>query len=422
MVDLKLKSIKIRRWMKFQQVNLAFPDKGLVLVQGVNTASGGALLSVGSGKTGVGEAISRTLLGVTGRFNTLKQFSTDKNGNTYVRLEAELFGKMLVVESGYKCKELSATGEALRYHYDSKTVERGTIQQTRDELSNLLGVSPLLASWTAFIDGDSIRFNKLGQADSVELVMSSLRQPPWSQYHEASKKVLGAFRRALTQTETTHQNAAATAKNTEALVDQAKREVATERTRYNEAKQQNDDQIKRLKKAINTKKQQVEAANLEMADIAKKLKLMETQRAEAAHKLEIKLHEVEDALHAAEEARKPLNDAKFRADQKVTEARVAHNNYASAAKECPTCKRPMGKIDQTYLQELADHWRDVKAVADKAGVAATTAEQKVVTLNTQYREISRQHREVSAKQDVDNLADRHEELEIAGSSSGGQIH
>jgi len=422
MVDLKLKSIKIRRWMKFQQVNLAFPDKGLVLVQGVNTASGGALLSVGSGKTGVGEAISRTLLGVTGRFNTLKQFSTDKNGNTYVRLEAELFGKMLVVESGYKCKELSATGEALRYHYDSKTVERGTIQQTRDELSNLLGVSPLLASWTAFIDGDSIRFNKLGQADSVELVMSSLRQPPWSQYHEASKKVLGAFRRALTQTETTHQNAAATAKNTEALVDQAKREVATERTRYNEAKQQNDDQIKRLKKAINTKKQQVEAANLEMADIAKKLKLMETQRAEAAHKLEIKLHEVEDALHAAEEARKPFNDAKFRADQKVTEARVAHNNYASAAKECPTCKRPMGKIDQTYLQELADHWRDVKAVADKAGVAATTAEQKVVTLNTQYREISRQHREVSAKQDVDNLADRHEELEIAVSSAGGQIH
>ena len=46
-VDLKLKSLTIRNWMKFKDVTLNFPEKGLVLVQGVNTASGGALLSVG---------------------------------------------------------------------------------------------------------------------------------------------------------------------------------------------------------------------------------------------------------------------------------------------------------------------------------------------------------------------------------------
>ena len=422
MVDLKLKRVSIRNWMKFRHVELDLPEKGLVLVQGVNTASGGALLSVGSGKTGIGEAISRTLLGVNGRFNTLKQFSTDKSGNTYVRLEAELFDKPLVVESGYKCKELSSTGEALRYHYDNKTVERGTIQQTREELSNLLGVSPLLASWTVFIDGDSIKFNKLGQADSVELVMASLRQPPWSQYHEQSKKVVGAFRRALAQTEATHQNAASAAQSAQAALEQVKREVATERTRYEAAKRQNDEQVQRLKKAINSKKQKVEEAKLEMAEIAKKLKLMEDQRAAEAHKLEIKLHEIEDKLHAAEEARQPFNDAKWKADQKVTEARVAYNNYAGAAKECPTCKRPMGKIDENHLAALKAKWVEAKAAADLAATAAAGAEQKVVTLNTQYRQISQQHREVSAKQDVDALADRHEELEIALSSAGEEIH
>lgn len=422
MVDLKLKRVSIRNWMKFRHVELDLPEKGLVLVQGVNTASGGALLSVGSGKTGIGEAISRTLLGVSGRFNTLKQFSTDKSGNTYVRLEAELLGKALVVESGYKCKELSPSGEALRYHYDNKTVERGTIAQTRDELSNLLGVSPLLASWTAFIDGDSIKFNKLGQADSVELVMSSLRQPPWSQYHEQSKKVLGAFRRAIAQTEATHQNAASAVQNAQAALEQIKREVATERARFEAAKRQNDEQLQRLHRAINTKKQKVEEAKVEMADIAKKLKIMEDQRAAESHKLEIKLHEIEDKLREAEETRKPFNDAKWKADQKVTEARVAYNNYAGAAKECPTCKRPMGKIDEHHLQALGDKWNEAKAAAEKAATAAAAAEQKVVTLNTQYRQISQQHRQASAKQDVDALADRHEELDIAVSSAGEEIH
>lgn len=422
MVDLKLKSVLIRNWMKFRRVQLDFPEKGLVLVQGVNTASGGALLSVGSGKTGIGEAISRTLLGVDGRFKSLKQYSTDKSGNTYVRLEVELLGKPLVVESGYRCKELSTTSEALQYTYDGKVVQRGTIQQTRDELSNLLGISPLLASWTAFIDGDSIKFNKLGQADSVELVMSSLRQPPWSQYFEASKRTLGTFRRSYAQTETTHQNAAAAVQAAQAALDQTKQAMVAERQRYEQAKAENDAHLSRLQKAVSAKKHQITEAKTEMAGIAKKLKLMENQRAETSHKLEIELHRIEDEIHAAEQARKPFNDAKWKADQKVTEARVAYNNYANAAKECPTCKRPMGKIDPARLQELQELLDAAKAAATKAATAQAGAEQKVVTLNTQYREISRQHREASAKGDVDALADRNEELEIEISSATEQIH
>ena len=163
MADLKLKKVTIRNWMKFRNVELEFPDRGLIMVTGQNNASGGALQSVGSGKTGIGEAISRTLLGVSGRFNYAKQFSSHQKGDTYVKVEAELFSKPLVVELGYKCPELSTTAEALRFSYDGgKPIERALIAETRAELTKLIGVPSLLATWTVFVDGDNLKFNKLG--------------------------------------------------------------------------------------------------------------------------------------------------------------------------------------------------------------------------------------------------------------------
>lgn len=422
MVDLKLKRVSIRNWMKFGHVALEFPEKGLVLVQGVNTASGGALLSVGSGKTGLGEAISRTLLGTDGRFNSLKQCSTDKAGNTYIKLEAELFGKPLIVESGYRCKELSTTGDALRYHYDGKQIERGKIEQTRAELSRLLGVSPLLANWTVFIDGDSIKFNKIGQADSVELVMASLRQPPWNKYHEASKNVLGQFRRGMAATETTHSTAAAAVQTAHSEYLLAVRQAETENTKYQQAVAENAAHIQRYQKAINTKKKQITDAKAEVADIAKKLKLMEQQQAEKSHQLEIELHDTEDAISAAEKARKPFNDAAYHAACKQSVAQTAYNNYANAAKDCPTCRRPMGKLDPNHLEELAAALEDAKAAHQKATKKQAEAEQNVVTLNGTYRKLSQQLRATSQKDDLDSLADRNEELDIAISSATETIH
>lgn len=422
MVDLKLKHVAIRNWMKFRHVALDFPEKGLVLVQGLNTASGGALLSVGSGKTGIGEAISRTLLGVTGRFNTLKQFSTDKAGDTYVKLEVELHGKPLLVEMGYRCAELSPSGEALRYRYEGKTIERGKIDQTRAELSRLLGVSPLLAEWTAFVDGDSIKFNRIGQAECVELVMASLRQPPWHEYHESAKKTLGAFRRTMAGVEATHVNAAANMRAAKDRLVEAKQQVKTALTDYVEAIASNKAQIARFQKAINDKKQKIAEAEAEKKDIAKKLKLMENERAATNHKLEIKLHDIEDKITEAETAREPLSEARNAAQQKVTEARVAFNNYKDAGKNCPTCQRPMGQIDPARLTALSAKLDAAKADSTKAGNAWVGAEQAVVTLNLQYREVSKEQKEVSARQEVENLADRDEELEIGIGSAESTIN
>ena len=71
MAQLKLKSIRIRNWAKIKESVIEFPDKGLVLVTGSNLASGGKMDSIGSGKTSLGEAISRALVGISGRSSKL---------------------------------------------------------------------------------------------------------------------------------------------------------------------------------------------------------------------------------------------------------------------------------------------------------------------------------------------------------------
>src|ERR1041385_1189868 len=103
MADLTLKQVKIRNWTTIREAELVFPDKGLVLVTGLNATSRGNMESIGSGKTSLGEAISRAMLGITGRYQHLGHYSPTQKGNLYVRLDLELNGQPLVVENGYKC-------------------------------------------------------------------------------------------------------------------------------------------------------------------------------------------------------------------------------------------------------------------------------------------------------------------------------
>jgi len=254
------------------------------------------------------------------------------------------------------------------------------------------------------------------------LVMASLRQPPWSDYHEASKATLGKFRRDMAVNEAAHKSAAAHVEGVREEVTAAKRTADSQRQKFEQATAQNDAEIRRYQKAVNTKTQRIDEAKKEMEGIAKKLKIMEDERAEASHKLEIKLHEIEDALREAEEARKPLTESYSAAQEKVVEARTAYNNYASAAKNCPTCNRPMGKIDPARLQELKDALEAAKGVSQKSGEKWQIAEQRVVDLNQSYRDTSRKHREMSGKQDVEDMAERHEELEQAVSNTLDEIH
>jgi DNA repair exonuclease SbcCD ATPase subunit len=421
MADLILRRLVLKNWACFQDVNIEFPSSGgLILVQGVNTASDGALMSVGSGKTCFGEAISRTLFDVPGRFSALKQYSTNKNGNTYVAVHAVYRGKPLLVEAGYKYKALNKTGEALRFTYADKQIECGTLQQTRQELQRLLQIPPLLASWTIHIDGDVIRFNQLSQADCVALVMGSLNQPPWDEYYEISKKSLGQFRQTLTESKYKCTASENTVQNLEKQLEQARQDLELAKKRYAEQCASVENQKNKIIHAINEISKAVAEIETKKNELRRKIKSMEADSAEEIHTLEIKIKDIQENLNAAETELNKIRQTGRRAELDLSKHKLEYEQYTKKQPNCPVCGRPMPKPDPAKLAELQQRLeasQKIKAQTDSEEIAAATglnalreqlktATAKLLALskNSQIKELSEQYEhcesEISQKEKI----------------------
>jgi len=410
MADLKLKRLKMRNWMKFRDVDLEFPDQGLILVQGLNTASGGALASVGSGKTAVGEALCRTLLGITGRFTSAKQYSLDKQGDLYVRLEAELLGKPLLVEAGYACDEFQSSGEALSYTHGGTRVERGRMQETRAQLAKLLGVSPQLADWTAFIDGERLKFNRLSQADSVSLVMAALRQPEWSSYFEILKKKSGEFQVTAAKDSQAHATAI------ENLTD-AQRDLDAAKDAYLAAKEEHQRNLDNHEAKINEVRQRkvnlenrLKEISAKMQEIKTQLKLMEDERAKKSHDIEINIHKVEDVLTALDDEKEKLLKTRDTRQETMSTTRTARQNYLSSAANCPTCNRPRGKLDPERQQELEAAYQKGCNAFNEINEQLSQLNEKIKAKQQSLRDLRKEFSEASASDEVKQLSDDYEDL------------
>ncbi len=414
MADLKLKKASFRNWMKFGNVQLDFPDRGLVMVTGLNSASGGSLQSVGSGKTGVGEAISRALLGVQGRFQYVKQFSTDKQGDTYVRVDATLHDKPLVVELGYKCEEMSKTGEALRFHYDGKTIERGLIAETRAELTRLIGVPPLLATWTVFVDGENLKFNKLSQADCVELVMTALRQPPWNEYHEQSKRAVGKFKQVLAKDEKAHEEASRRARETEQDCLDAKEDVAREQKDYTRRKAENERLLTEAQIAIDQKHKAIEQHQQEQEKINKKLQAIEQRQSVDYHNLEIQRNEIAERIQDCERHRSTRLDKREQALEVQLNTKQQYQTYEDSgkAKNCPTCGKPMtNKIDPKKLELLRQEYQQAEQHLSGARQEYDDNETAIKAETKLYAEVTEKLEALSTEKEVRELSEAYEDFE-----------
>lgn len=189
-MPLKLKNISIKNWLTIKDQHIEFPDYGLVIVNGVNNASNGKMSSVGSGKTALGEAIGRSVLGIDGRFSQLAYYSRHDKGDMHVTTASDLDGQPLVIDLGYKCKEMGCTGAALRYTLDGKVTERDRVEHTRNELDSVLGLDAELSRWTVYLDGGMLQFGDLSQRNAVDLLMRAMNQPPWDDlYVKAHQEV-----------------------------------------------------------------------------------------------------------------------------------------------------------------------------------------------------------------------------------------
>lgn len=418
MVDLKLKKVALRNWAKFGKVDMQFPDKGLVMVVGLNTASGGALQSVGSGKTALGEAFSRALLGVAGRFPRLGEFSTDKKGDMFVRVEADFLGKPLVVEMGYQCKELNPKGEGLRFTYDGQTIQRGLIKQTREELVKLLRVSPLLAGWTVFVDGRRMDFTRMDQSDSVELVMSALRQPPWQDYHENSKKAVASFKRTMAREEQAHEDADRRMRESNSAVNDAKASAATARQEFERRTHSNKLEARRIQQTVDSLNEAIETKRKRQKELDAAMKRVEETKAGTHHQLEIEQRTLQESIRECRLECRPLRDALSKASNKATEERTHYNSYKNARRECPTCKRAMGEgLDENHLASLKEAYDRAAAAVTNAQAAVSKKEEEETALTDKFDAVQEKIRTLAAQHDITEMSDEYETLDSNINSS-----
>lgn len=424
MADTKLKRITLRNWMKFRDAEIEFPEKGLVLVMGLNTASRGKMLSSGAGKTGFGEAICRTLLGTTGRFENLRKFSRDKKGDAYVKVETEHRGVPLIIETGYKCAELSKSGEALRYQYgDKKAVERSRMNETRDEIAAILGVSPLLSEWTVLVDGERLKFNQLSQEDSVNLVMAALAQPPWTHLFDRSKKIVNDFKITLENDENNHARAIRAQATAQDDVADAQEAYGAAKEDYDALVKSQKANVDRLTKSTQVKIGRIQPVKDKMAALKKKIEKIEVEKAEQQHKLEIARNDANDNYEAARNKRDDLLEKRASASSVYDAALATLEEMNGAPKVCPTCEKPW---DRGHAEA------EIKAQDKRVAEAKKKIETTVTNLAVFDAELAKlRQAKQAAQQNLDSLgaaeeltklSDDYQELEEELDEINGDLH
>jgi DNA repair exonuclease SbcCD ATPase subunit len=357
MSELKLRRVHIRNWMTIRQAELTFPKQGLVLVNGDNLASAGKMSSVGAGKTALGEALCRTLTGIDGRYTNLGHYSTHGKGNMYVRVETDLSQKPLVVELGHKCKEISPTGEGLRFKFDDQgIIERGYVRETRQELASAISVTPELAEWTVYIDGDRLRFNKQSERDSVGLLMAALQQPSWDKINEHSRKMLGNAQRDAESEETRLNWLKGEKERLEEAIKSALRTLQDEKDRIAEEEAKIAAQCTEVQNRLSIRQDHVAKLQARQAAIKSELKRLEVEGAAAYAQLEKKRLALNTDASTLQIKRNDLVEKKAKAFTAQQAQVKVLDEMRSIPDNCPTCGKPWDKAhsaDEIKKQELA---------------------------------------------------------------------
>ena len=423
MAELTLRQVTIRNWATIREAALAFPNKGVVLVTGVNATARGGMESVGSGKTSLGEAISKSLLGITGRYQHLGHFSPTQKGNLYVRLDLELKGKPLIVENGYKCAELSKTGEGLRYQYDDQPpVERAHINNTREELIRMLGITPELASWTVFLDGDRLKFNRLSQEESVELLLASLRQPPWTAYHERALKFLRVKKEQVGKLEATFGTIQDEQARAEQAVVDAERDLETEQKQFEQQKEKCRQTLAHIEQSLTEHNETLLRLSDERRAIKKQLKEIEDQRADTAASLEKQHKELESQVLELSQEYEQLLIRRTEAKTDLDREKGVLKTMQAVPENCPTCGKAWDKAHSA--EEIASQKNKVAmatSVHNKYIVESEALDEKITDVEREAANVLGQMTKLHSGANTEELSLEYEANEKQGEATANLI-
>lgn len=402
--------MKVKNWMKIREAEIQFPESGVVLVLGKNMTNSGKFESIGAGKTSVGEALCCALTGVTGRYANVRDCSTGGNGDMLVSVTGTLADKPFTVDLGYKYDGLSETGEGLRFTYDGNTIQRNHIRATRQEIASAIGITPQLSKWTVYVDGDDLDFDEMSHRGSVDLLMEALNQPPWTQFHEHSKKSMASFKRDLEEATRDHADAKEAVSTLKEELDDAKRDLR----RLTESQ----------KTAADERKVKVEAVKAEITKLEGELKTMRDTQRTTQKRIEEITRDNADSYKKFELERKRVQSMEARAHrfkdrrlEKKTQLKTALDDaeddlraLTGEPESCPKCGKAWDKkhskqeisdakekvkVAEARYQKMRDLYQDATADIAEYGrrldkindnVGAVKAEKKISELSQAYED------------------------------------
>jgi len=375
MADLNLRKVRIRNWATIPEAEIEFPEHGLVLVLGSNVVSEGHLDSLGAGKTNFGAALARAIVGVPDR--PIVKFSRKRQGNTYIRVDADLKEKPLVVEIGFKCAELSKTSEGVQFSLDgAEPTSLSHINLTKEELAKTVQMTPALAKWTVWVDGEKLRFDELPQREAIELLMAALHQPSWAAIQKKSAGVLDIFN----ADRQTAEDGLTRARNS---VDRLRLEVTAStqactqaQQLYQESCDKAQQRIEEANARLSHRRSRLEKAERLQKLIEKKIQKIEEEKAKEYASMESARLEVDGQLRLQRETvRKMSTNYTNKQNERLNEEKPLKRS-----KTCPTCGQDW-KLDPTHLEEAQKKVAKAKEV--EAGAKETLEEAKKVETELQ---------------------------------------
>ncbi len=387
---LKLKSIQLRNWCKAAESRIDFPDKGFVFLRGINHVTSEDS-SNGSGKTALGEAINRTLLGQS-LCSSLVSYSRNRAGNTYVDISAEFRGQPLRVEMGYRCTEFSdCKGEGLRFTYaGQEPVERPLSSQTRSELTALLGVTPEVSLWTVFLDGDRLKFNRLAQSEALSLLMQALNQPPWEVFKERAERRRDVARDRHNTAQTKLAQLQSISTETEHLVGVAVENLKTVSgawsaavSKWEQDKLEHEQEVQKIAETI-TK------ASKERDELRREIKAVQNADAEKCGALELTLSQLGSERRQTE---RYLTGWAENVSSDRTSLRLAEQELLrlQEKKNCPTCRRPLTEsVTADHLTEIQRRIEGLEKALEDSLKGKTKCDNCLTEID---EEISQKHQE-----------------------------
>ena len=341
MSQFKLQKIYLKNWMTVREQEIEFPSQGLVFVSGVDEST--QFESIGSGKTSLGEALCIAVCGIRGRYATLGHYSTNEKGNTLVRVEGNFQDKDLTIEMGYKYKEMSKTGEGLRFTLGDTLISRSHVDLTRDELSQTLGITPEVALWSVYVDGDRLDFSSMSQTQAVELMMSALGQPSWSTYYDKAKKTLTELKSDVAAKSSSRETLLELIETTKQGIIKAGETLEREHVTFKSQKEVMEKQLADAQSKLKDTQDEITERATNRKEIKAKIKKIEDSLADQNKAMEIEEMRLRNEKAIILHEKKPFTQLESQLSNEHYRSDLDLKSLKLKPKECPTCKKPWDK-------------------------------------------------------------------------------